>query len=413
MSDFPTVIGDGLKPCIARAQELAQRNLPMLVIGETGTGKELVCIAYIQAWCQAHGAKDKDVATMNCTEFKDTLRSELFGHAKGSFTGATSAHEGIVPKHRLIWLDELGDAGEGIQAQLLRLVEYGDYLPVGTNKPVKWGNEPKAKPGRRCVIASTNHVEGVRADLVYRFHGVFIEPLCLRPGDVATLIEVHARELKVESATARFGSWALRYKWPGNARELVACMREAAITGVLDVPPVMLLAAQKRRRDRAIDAGDREDAKQDCTAVSIAECVAVIRHADKPEKRRAQWIAFVEDRYDDARGENEQARSLSRIAEILSSIERNMRRSPADYLRGMNRPPPAARIVQPAGAAVASGPDAERAELIRELQAAGSVAAYAESQNQKRRTISGRLRSMGIDAADVLKNHRKRRNRRT
>lgn len=220
------IIGPGLARCLARIQHLAERNLPTLIVGDTGTGKELLSRAYAQAWCARTGKKR--FATVNCTGFTDELlRAELFGYVKGAFTGATENRSGLIKAHDLICLDELGDAGSAFQAQLLRVVEYGEYLPVGAES---------VQSSEVRFIASTNHLRGIRADLTHRFHQVYVPPLAVRGEDLVALVEAYAAQREVRRVTARFAEWAAVYTWPGNVRELKRYIDEATITGLLDVP---------------------------------------------------------------------------------------------------------------------------------------------------------------------------------
>ena len=194
----------------------------ILVIGRTGTGKELV-INEIKRLSEI--TDDKFVA-INCAEFpEDLLASDLFGHKKGAFTGATENRDGLLKTHDggALFLDELGAMPQDMQAQILRVIEYKEYRPVGSDKI------EKLKKGIR-FFAATNSAENVREDLKWRFQErISIPPLRLRPSDVFAIMQGLLDDNKGRNEVKPTAQWAITADnlvrtffslWPGNVREL-------------------------------------------------------------------------------------------------------------------------------------------------------------------------------------------------
>jgi len=229
-------------------QRAARRDVPVLVRGETGAGKELVARALHDLSPRSRGA----FKAINCAALPPSLlESELFGHVKGSFTGATRDHAGIfrAADRGTLFLDEIAETPLDLQAKLLRVVETRTVIPVG-------GSEPIAVNVR--LVAATHQslrraveLGRFRADLMYRLRVVplFIPALRARAGDVALLTARIVDELNGagERHVARVSPGALgalaRYPWPGNVRELRNALQYAFVIGegpVLteaDLPP--------------------------------------------------------------------------------------------------------------------------------------------------------------------------------
>jgi len=202
-------------------QAAISEELPVLLLGETGTGKEL-------AARQIHlssSRSEREMVVVNCAAIPDDLfESELFGHVRGAFTGASSANPGLAALAHggTLFLDEVAELSVANQAKLLRFVEMGCYRPVGDSRE------------RRAdirLIAATNQVlpsEGFRADLYHRISGFVIHmpPLRIRPEDVEPLAEHFLEEFALARGHGREGFTqeaieAMRaYGWPGNVREL-------------------------------------------------------------------------------------------------------------------------------------------------------------------------------------------------
>ena len=198
----------------------------MLVIGERGTGKELVA----ERLHRLSPRWDQPLVVMNCAALPETLiEAELFGHEAGAFTGATKARVGRFEEADggTLFLDELGTLSMGAQERLLRAVEYGEVTRIGSSRPMR--------VNVRIVAATNEHLPDkverhqFRADLLDRlcFEVVTLPPLRARPGDVLVLAEHFGRRMAVEmewNEWPGFGPAALdalvEHPWPGNVREL-------------------------------------------------------------------------------------------------------------------------------------------------------------------------------------------------
>lgn len=156
-------------------------NLNVLLIGETGTGKELIFKA-IRDGLKIDDSKCREI---NCAELKgDMIASELFGHVRGAFTGAIKDRDGLLKSCEggVIFLDELGSLDEDSQAKLLRVIQECEIRKVGSDKTVKLKNKIR-------VIAATNEEKNLRTDLKWRFEKIIqIPPLRERREDILVLV---------------------------------------------------------------------------------------------------------------------------------------------------------------------------------------------------------------------------------
>lgn len=211
---------------VERASRAAALNRPVLVIGERGTGKELVA----ERLHRLSPRWDGPLVTMNCAALAETLiEAELFGHEAGAFTGATKVRVGRFEEADggTLFLDELATLSAGAQERLLRAVEYGEVTRIGSNRPVR--------VDVRIVAATNEHLPALvekgrfRADLLDRlaFEVVTLPPLRARDGDVPVLADHFGRRMAAEldwPGWPGFSSDAqalLRsHDWPGNVREL-------------------------------------------------------------------------------------------------------------------------------------------------------------------------------------------------
>jgi psp operon transcriptional activator len=211
---------------VERASRAAALNRPVLVIGERGTGKELVA----ERLHRLSPRWDGPFVTMNCAALTETLiEAELFGHEAGAFTGATKAREGRFEEADggTLFLDELATLSAAAQERLLRAVEYGEVTRIGSNRPIR--------VDVRIVAATNEHLPALvdkgrfRADLLDRlaFEVVTLPPLRAREGDIEVLSNHFGRRMASEMEWPRwpgFSEQALSqlksYSWPGNVREL-------------------------------------------------------------------------------------------------------------------------------------------------------------------------------------------------
>jgi transcriptional regulator with PAS, ATPase and Fis domain len=216
---------------------VAQTDSTVLVRGETGTGKELVA----QAVHACSKRADKPFRAINCaTLTPELLASELFGHVRGSFTGAVRDHEGLFAQADTgtIFLDEIAELPLKLQAQLLRVLQERSFVPVG-------GTKSQHVDVR--LVAATNKAlrtevaEGrFREDLMYRVRVIplFLPPLVDRPGDVRALLwkfidDFNTHDLRqIESIGAEAQQAIAEYPWPGNIRELQNLVEYAFALGV-------------------------------------------------------------------------------------------------------------------------------------------------------------------------------------
>ncbi len=213
---------EGMLQVYKTAARVAATDATVLVVGESGTGKELVARAIHSSSPRATGA----FIAVDCGAIAEgVLESELFGHARGSFTGATGARRGLFEEASggTLFLDEIGDIGGRIQGQLLRVLQEGEIRRVGESAPVKVDTR---------VVAATNKdlAEAVKAgrfreDLFYRLNVVTIRipPLRERREDIPLLAEHFASEHAGErgaSLTTEAREALLAWDWPGNVREL-------------------------------------------------------------------------------------------------------------------------------------------------------------------------------------------------
>ena len=218
---------------------VARSDSTVLIRGESGTGKELVARAIHRNSSRA----DKPFVAINCAAIPEALlESELFGHEKGSFTGAIALKKGKleVAEGGTIFLDEIGELAPMLQAKILRALQEHEFERVGGTRPLKLTAR---------VIAATNKVleEAIKAgqfrqDLYYRLNvvSVIVPPLRERPDDIALLAMYFAarysekcnRALKGISSDAR--AMLMNYSWPGNVRELENAIERAIVLGIGD-----------------------------------------------------------------------------------------------------------------------------------------------------------------------------------
>ena len=201
-------------------------NTPILIQGESGTGKELVA----QALYQASSVADQPMVIINCAALSEhLLESELFGHEKGSFTGAVAAKEGLfeIADGGTVFIDEIGEMPASLQAKMLRVLEDGSLRRVGSVKERRVNVR---------IISATNRdmqmevAEGrFREDLFYRIDVMTLKvpPLRKRTGDIPLLIKHFAGDewdISVDALEAM-----LAYTWPGNVRQLINALERAKI----------------------------------------------------------------------------------------------------------------------------------------------------------------------------------------
>ncbi|MCW1381540.1 phage shock protein operon transcriptional activator [Novosphingobium sp. KCTC 2891] len=211
---------------VERASRAAPMRRPVLVIGERGTGKELIA----ERLHRLSTRWQEPLVTMNCAALPETLiEAELFGHEAGAFTGATRARVGRFEEadRGTLFLDELGTLSMGAQERLLRAVEYGEVTRIGASRPIRVDVR---------IVAATNEdlprMAGqgrFRPDLLDRlsFEVITLPPLRVREGDIAVLADYFGRRMAAElhwdawpGFTPHTQAQLEGYAWPGNVREL-------------------------------------------------------------------------------------------------------------------------------------------------------------------------------------------------
>lgn len=217
----------GISPSIRKLREeivlLAKTNIPVLIMGESGTGKEIIAN-------EVHNLSDRKIGKflpINCAVLGTLADSELFGHAKGSFTGSVSSTSGHVgaAEGGTLFLDEVGELPTEAQAKLLRFLDSGEYMRVG---------ESKLRYADVRIVAATNRdlrlmcqKGAFREDLYYRISGATLktEPLSQRKEDILPLIyhflsEFGAEQNNTFDISVEASAMLVEYTWPGNVRQL-------------------------------------------------------------------------------------------------------------------------------------------------------------------------------------------------
>src|SRR4051812_27762701 len=260
------MIGDspGMQQVRALIERVAPSDARVLITGESGTGKELVAAAI-------HGGsprRDRPFVRVNCAAIpRDLVESEMFGHERGAFTGATDRRIGRFElAHRgTLFLDEVGDLGAEAQAKLLRAIEAREIERVGGGKPIRVDVR---------IVSATNKdlsegaVSGVfREDLLFRLNVIPIPlpPLRERPGDIPALVR-HFSALYRMRTGRPMPTWSdeavtafTRYAWPGNVRELANIIERLAILHagkVVDDNAVAAVLPVERARPRTTPLPD-------------------------------------------------------------------------------------------------------------------------------------------------------------
>ena len=245
LNNFGEIIGDSepLKRVFDDINQVSKTDSTVLILGNTGTGKELVA----RAIHSTSKRNEKPLIKMNCSAIPPNLiESEIFGHEKGAFTGATSKREGRfkLADKGTIFLDEVGELPLELQTKLLRVLQEGEFEPVGSSETIKVDVR---------VIAATNvnlhkaTEQGTfRTDLYYRLNvfPITVPPLRERGEDIIKLAEVFSKKVSerigvsIEPLSDEQKMSLLNHDWPGNVRELQNVIELAVITsnnGILNL----------------------------------------------------------------------------------------------------------------------------------------------------------------------------------
>jgi len=246
-----------MKELLRTLQRVAPSDLPVLVEGETGTGKELVARAVHQKSPRAPAP----FVAVNCGAVPENLvESELFGHEKGAFTGAVARKPGVfeLADRGTLFLDEVGEIPASAQVKLLRALETKELLRVGATRTIRVDIRIVSATNRdlRAEVAAARF----REDLYYRLSGMTLRlpPLRERRGDVALLAAHFLAQLAPRKELSAGALERLqRYGWPGNVRELQMVIQRAAILCVKDViaPENVLLDPPQTWKAAALRSG--------------------------------------------------------------------------------------------------------------------------------------------------------------
>jgi DNA-binding NtrC family response regulator len=230
---FSLIVGEheSMHALYEQIEKVARTDTPVLIAGETGTGKELVAESLHRA-----SARSGDFVAVNCGSLsRDLAGSELFGHEKGSFTGAVRRHLGFFKRANqgTLFLDELTEMPLDLQPHFLRVLETGKVQPVGS--------EQESRVDTRIVSATNRDPEQaisekiLRQDLFFRLNvfPLLLPPLRNRASDIPLLVDHFLKGLQKDGADRQFSEAALTrlqaYKWPGNVRELRHVVQRAVI----------------------------------------------------------------------------------------------------------------------------------------------------------------------------------------
>jgi DNA-binding NtrC family response regulator len=241
-------MGEAMRRVMAQLERVAASESRVCILGETGTGKELVARTIHERSARAAGP----FITLNCAAVPaELIESELFGHEKGSFTGASGRHIGKFEQadQGTIFLDEIGDMPLNMQAKLLRVLEEGEVERIGGDKPIS--------VNVRVVVATHRDLEACVREEKFRqdlFHRIYVYPLVLAPlrergEDIPALVQHFAEQVCAQNSwkPVPFTDEAMEalqtYSWPGNVRELrnmVERLMLLATEGQVDLATVQL-----------------------------------------------------------------------------------------------------------------------------------------------------------------------------
>ena len=217
--------GEKMRKLMAQVARVASSESRVCILGETGTGKELIA----RAIHEKSNRREGPYITLNCAAVPaELIESELFGHEKGSFTGAGTRHTGKFEQANegTLFLDEIGDMPLAMQAKLLRVLEQGEVERIGGDKPVKVN--VRVIVATHCNLEEQVRQNGFRQDLFHRIYvfPVTLPPLRERPEDIPALVTHFAAQITRQNGWKEIGfapdaMQALQaYSWPGNIREL-------------------------------------------------------------------------------------------------------------------------------------------------------------------------------------------------
>src|SRR6266852_4107844 len=258
------IIGNSkqLHEVLSRVEKAAPGDANVCISGESGTGKELIARAIHMQSARV----DRPLVTLDCTAIPEALiESHLFGHVRGSFTGAVENRTGFftLAHTGTLFIDEISEIALPLQAKLLRAIQTREFVKVGDSKPTR--------TDIRLITASNKDLrravrEGpFREDLYYRIAVVMVEmpPLRDRQGDIALLVEHFLRKFaaahhkRVPRLTGRATELLLGAEWPGNVRQLENCIEQAVVLNEHDTIDIDVLPLAEAAGKRGAEGGKR------------------------------------------------------------------------------------------------------------------------------------------------------------
>ena len=277
-----------MRRCLELAALAAKSDIPVLILGRTGTGKTLLAQAIHNSSPRAKGA----FVSFNASAMSDTLlESELFGHERGAFTGAQRPHKGKfeLAHSGTMFFDEIADMSPLAQAKILRAIEYGEFERVGGEQMHR--SDARIISATNCSLPERIRDGKFREDLYHRLDGLvlLIPSLRERAEDLPSLIAVELKAGAAEAGKRITGihpaamEMLLRYEWPGNLRELRHTMRSVTLfcEGKTVQPGHVIfhrdLAPETRSRDAAADSASLSE-KEGMAADDVSLETAIRAH---------------------------------------------------------------------------------------------------------------------------------------
>lgn len=273
----------------------AGSDVPILIVGETGTGKELVSQVIHSTGIRSQNP----FVTLDCTVLQETLvESELFGHKKGSFTSATTDYDGLILQARggTLFIDEIGELNLSLQKKFLRVLQNRSYRPVGANRDIE--------SDFRMIAATNRNLDSMvrsgmfRQDLLFRMKAFVLEvpPLRERKEDILDLIEHYIPEfsrryqIPLKKCSSDFMDTMLLYDWPGNVRELINAL-DCAFTMARKEPVLFACHLPMDMRVHLIQQSIRTRSPDDETPTAPMNSLPPL------QQLREQAVADVEKKY--------------------------------------------------------------------------------------------------------------------
>ncbi len=252
---FNEIVGDSqaLRNCLDQVSKVAPTDIPVMILGETGTGKELIA----RAIHDLSPRKDKAMVSVNCAALAPNLvASELFGHEEGAFTGAHKMRRGRfeLADGGTLFLDEVGDLAQELQSKILRILQEGEFERLGGTKTLHV--DVRLITATNVDIREAVDDGRFRSDLYYRINTfpVHVPTLSERPDDIPLLAEYFVRKhgprtgKNVEAISAHLLEYLGKRSWPGNVRELEGFILRTLIA---NTGPILTLAGPEEIREEA------------------------------------------------------------------------------------------------------------------------------------------------------------------